>query len=345
MNRLTSTLIYQQYSKAQNLTEVYKMGFNPFVVPKSFYLAKLEELKRYKYPLSEYTRKSISDNSVIPIMFEDPIDPNNKEIKFTPQLFPLCHFPVATKVEKGVPLDMVMYVNTFRGAYKRNKQTKEPEYYDIQIHDFYGMMQTGAVARGLKLKEKKINAAVSFHKLIGNIYGELFAKAVDGNRKWSVSGGQPQRMALLRFLAVIFYFENMVEKTKPEAIELALTCFNVNEKQYLMDRCNYVHNDNFNIYNAPLNKRIPKITEFCDILKDQFPEISDLTYPNLTLVYREMYGDYTLFCIEDFGSFIGMLQFVNLSYGLFKDKVISKQFVVEKYMNDVMKQLAALLEG
>ena len=168
---------------------------------------------------------------------------------------------------------------------------------------------------------------------------------MDGNRKWSVSGGQPQRMALLRFLAVIFYFENMVEKTKPEAIELALSCFNVNEKQYLMDRCNYVHNDNFNIYNAPLNKRIPKITEFCDILKDQFPEISDLTYPNLTLVYREMYGDYTLFCIEDFGSFIGMLQFVNLSYGLFKDKVISKQFVVEKYMNDVMKQLAALLEG
>ena len=148
MNRLTSTLIYQQYSKAQNLTEVYKMGFNPFVVPKSFYLAKLEELKRYKYPLSEYTRKSISDNSVIPIMFEDPIDPNNKEIKFTPQLFPLCHFPVATKVEKGVPLDMVMYVNTFRGAYKRNKQTKEPEYYDIKIHGFWGMMQMGVVARG-----------------------------------------------------------------------------------------------------------------------------------------------------------------------------------------------------
>ena len=345
MNKLTSTYIYDKYSKAHNLVEVYKMGFGPFVVPKTLYMPKLEELKRYKYPLSEYTRKSVLSGHVIPIMFEDPVNPNSKDIKFQPSLFPLCHFPVATKVEQGVPVDMIMYANTFRGAYKRNKQSKEPDYYDIQIHDFYGMMQTAAVARGLKLKEKKINSAISFHKLIGNIYGELFTKAIDGNRKWSVSGGQPERMSLLRFLAVIFYFENMVEKVKTDAIELALTCFNVNEKQYLMDRCNYVHNDNFNIYNAPLNKRIPKVMEFCEILKDQFPEITDLTYPNLTMVYREMYGDYTLFCIEDFASFIGMLQFVNLSYGLYKDKVIAKQFVVEKYMNDVMKQLAALLDG
>lgn len=349
MNRLSQSVIYNKFSKLSRIEELYKKGFEPFEVPKRYYMGKMEELMRFKYPLSQFTRDSIESGFVVPVILDTPFMVNDKRVDSIYDTYPLFYFPRALQVKNNVPTQMVVYGNTFRGDYTRDKKTQEALYYNIVVGDFYGIMQISAVAGALRMKDAKVNSAIAFQKLTAEMFGELFAKAVDGNRKWSISGGSPERLAMLRFLAMVYYFEAFREIPKEKAIEITLSCFNSFDKTHLQTKCKYI-SSNLNIYNSIFTKRENvkdngRIYEFIAVISDQFPEISDLTYANLLMVYREMYGDAALFCLEDFVSFVTMLQLVNLQYGVFKDRVISKQFFVEKKMPEFLKLLTTLVES
>lgn len=344
MNKLSSTHLYSAFSKVLKIENLYNEGFGKYIVPKDLFSGKINEFSRYKYPLSKYTRDSIINGKIVPIILQDPYQyqPGLK----TYNTFPLFYFPIPTAIKDGKPVDLIVYTDTsIRGGYSRDKVSKIPQYYNIDVRDLYGLLQCASVIRGIRLNDAKITNSANLHKMIAEIYGELLAKAIDGNRRWSPTGGLPEKIALLKFLGIVFYFEQMVEKPKDKAIETALVLFKSFDRSYIESTCYYLKDDNYNISAAPLTKKISKAEEFCAVLKMQFPEITDLTYPNLNRVYKEMYGDNALLCLEDFGYFITMLQMVHLSYGMFRDRLIMSNYIVERLLNEILKTLAFLLEG
>lgn len=339
MNSLSNTYTYASFSKFIRLNDIFQEGFESFQIPWELIESKIPEFSRYKFPLTPYTKKVVSEKKIIPILFDEPIKPG---VKFIPNTNPLFYFPKGIGVKNGVPSDIVVYGNVFRSKYVKNNTTGKPEYLNVDMRDFYGIMQTCAVIRGIKLNDAKFTNAVQLHKLLSSIYSELIVKAINGNRRWSV-GVSDDRIAVLKFLATVFYFEQMVEKNKEKAIEMALSTFQSLDRSYIESFCNYVKDDNFDISAAPFKKRTSKIVEFINVIKEQFPEISDFSYPNFMLIFREMYGDNALFIVEDFCSFVTILQLVHLNYSFVKDRVIMSNQLINRYLNEAMKKIGELL--
>lgn len=346
MNSLSETKIYKNSDpilglpKYKSLTgTLANINMDEYAVPAEFYLDYLYQFKAYRYPLAKLTFENSKEGvqNVIPIIVEEGV--NREKTPSLSQYIPQSLFvflrPVAGTLKA--------YVQTgLKGGYKRNKVSKEIEMYNIKPLHLYAFMQFGTVRRLVQLKDAQISKSTTLLNKLADFYSFLISKIIDSY--FSISAIKDDYL-ILQFICNCFFLENMAKMTKEEATRTTLANRRfAKDATMLNGRCNYLamssEHNMFSKHSIP--DEFP-IDEFCRICEDQFPQMDGkFVYRSFNFQVVNRYTQNATFVLEDFNSFLIMLQSAYLKTGLFNDIMIANSLGADN-LSKLFKDLELIL--
>lgn len=346
MISLSETKMYKKSDPSLGLPKyksltgtLMNINMDDYAVPAEFYMDYVYQFKAYRYPLAKLTFENSKEGvqNVIPIIFEEAVD--REKVQPLSQVIPQSLFvflrPVAGTLKA--------YTQTgIKGGYKRNKISKEIEMYSIKPLHLYAFMQFGTVRRLAQLKDAQITKSLTLLNRLADFYSFLTAKIIDSY--YSISAIKEDYM-ILQFICNCFFLENMAKMSKDEATRATLANRRFSkENAMLKGRCNYLAMSSEHNMNSKLGlaDEFP-IDEFCKICEDQFPQMEGkFTYRSYNFQVVNRYTQNASFVLEDFHSFLIMLQSAYLKIGLFNDIMIGNT-VGSDNLSKLFKDLELIL--
>lgn len=326
MNSLSETKMYKNSDAALGLPKyksltgtLVNINMDDYAVPFELYEDFLYQFKAYRYPLAKLTYENSKEGvqNVIPIIFEEAV--NRDKVPSLSQYIPQSLFvflrPVAGTLKA--------YVQTgLKGGYRRDKVSKEIEMYNIKPLHLYAYMQFGTVRRLVQLKDAQITKSLTLLNRLADFYSYLTAKIIDAY--YSISAVKDDYL-ILQFICNCFFLENMAKMTKEEATRATLANRRFTKDAAMLNgRCNYLAmSSEYNMFSKHAIANEFPIDEFCKICEDQFPQMEGkFTYRSYNFQVINRYTQNASFVLEDFNSFLIMLQSAYLKIGLFNDIMI-----------------------
>lgn len=345
MNKLSETKAYNSIDnhfggKFKSLTGLLtNVDMDKYVVPYDLYSDFIGTIKGYRYPLARITYELAKGDEVkntpgkcIPIMFMDPYKVTDPALdRDVPQ-------NIFTFLRANGTSGLVAYVDTSLMAKYRRETVgeKRPTAYNIKPLHFYAFMQFAAVRRKCQEKDEMISRAPHLLQKLADFYSYLLAKVID--RYYSVAAIEFDYI-VLQFLCNCLFLENMAKIPKEKVIQMTLS--NRRFSKYadmISSRCNYISSPQFNMCNKHTERDKFPIEEFIDICQDQFKQIEGkMSLRTLNFQYLQNYTQNAMFAIEDFSSFLIMLQSAYLKIGLFNDLSVAKTLgsALSEFLSDL----------
>lgn len=322
MRSLSETEIFEPVDKLMN---VKKILTNPSIItdygiPYGLYNYILQNFKGYKYPLAKYVYQYSTDKLIAPILLAESRDSEIKGITNFPTSIPCFQF------------GKVAYVDISpQASYIRNKTTKESEHLKISDRELYAYLQSALIFRTFNIHAKRIEMNHKFLKPIAELYSILLSKVIDKN--YPVSSERSHYSAL-QYLCGLFFLEYVVKlpEDKAKLIAGSLRLVDQSTVTSVLGSLDYI-------------PAVDTLDSFFQLLAEKFPYLRGdaFKFRNIVFIYTKMYGQNSVFAIENMFSFVNMILMANMRIGVYNDGIIDN--TAGRYVDNLEKALAELLSS
>lgn len=320
MNYLSQTKTYHfmktVFREMEN--KLQTINFLSYRVPTDYYYdLYVEKFKNYTYPLARKVLEDAKKGYIVPIMFAEPYD---NKVQAMDSVIPQSLFTFGA-MDKTLKT-LVCYVDTsMKGKYLRNKINDSIESYKIDEFDLYSFLQSAYIFRFAKMEDSKITQSKVFLKELATCYIILLSKIID--MKLSISANRLD-FNILMFLCGCFFFQWFAGYSKERSIELTKQ-FKFISRDGIEAKCIYYSNDELDFISneSEIKSGIFSIDKFCSICGSQFQLGNKLNHRELATWWSNLYGHQSLTALEDFTSFLLMINLVQIRSGFFNDMAIS----------------------